>query len=75
MFLFCISEYTEMVDKLEEAFKKLTERFFDRSSSDDEILVEYPLPSPAPRKHHLKVEKPPLEVEASKKRKRIDIKG
>lgn len=63
-----------MVDKLEEAFKKLTERFFDRSSSDDEILVEYPLPNPAPRKH-VKLEKPSLEVEESKKRKRVEVKG
>lgn len=64
-----------MVDKLEEAFKRLTERFFDRSSSEDEILVEYPLPNPAPRKHHVKLEKPPLEVEESKKRKRVESKS
>lgn len=43
-----------MVDNLQTAFDRLTERYIHRlSSSDEEIAVEYQLPTPS-RKHKLK---------------------
>ncbi|CAH0578178.1 unnamed protein product [Chrysodeixis includens] len=48
------NEYTMMVDNLQTAFDRLTERYMHRlSSSDEEIAVEYQLPTPS-RKHKLK---------------------
>ncbi|XP_046977534.1 uncharacterized protein LOC124543377 [Vanessa cardui] len=48
------NEYTTMVDNLQAAFDRLTEKYIHRlSSSDEEIAVEYQLPTPS-RKHKLK---------------------
>ncbi|KAG6452471.1 hypothetical protein O3G_MSEX007658 [Manduca sexta] len=48
------NEYTLMVDNLQTAFDRLTEKYMHRiSSSDEEIAVEYQLPTPS-RKHKLK---------------------
>lgn len=44
-----------MVDNLQAAFDRLTEKYIHRiSSSDEEIAVEYQLPTPT-RKHKLKI--------------------
>lgn len=43
-----------MVDNLQTAFDRITEKYIHRlSSSDEEIAVEYQLPTPS-RKHKLK---------------------
>lgn len=53
------NEYTTMVDNLQTAFDKLTEKYIHRlSSSDEEIAVEYQLPTPS-RKHKLKSSESP----------------
>ncbi|XP_023951582.1 uncharacterized protein LOC112055624 isoform X2 [Bicyclus anynana] len=62
------NEYTTMVDNLQAAFDRLTEKYIDRlSSSDEEIAVEYQLPTPS-RKHKLKSSESP-ERHKPKKRK------
>ncbi|KAJ8737517.1 hypothetical protein PYW08_000112 [Mythimna loreyi] len=53
------NEYTVMVDNLQAAFDRLTEKYIHRlSSSDEEIAVEYQLPTPS-RKHKLKTNESP----------------
>lgn len=55
-----------MVDNLQAAFDRLTEKYIHRvSSSDEEIAVEFQLPTP-PRKHKLKN----TDAEPSHKRKK-----
>lgn len=57
-----------MVDSLQNAFDRLTEKYMHRlSSSDEEIAVEYQLPTPS-RKHKLKRSDSPPHHQ-SKKRK------
>ncbi|XP_075990448.1 CECR2 histone acetyl-lysine reader dikar isoform X2 [Anticarsia gemmatalis] len=63
------NEYTVMVDNLQAAFDRLTERYIHRvSSSDEEIAVEYQLPTPS-RKHKLKSSESPSHHHKRKKRK------
>lgn len=70
IFFINFTEYTQMVDKLQGAFDRLIEKYVDRlSSSDEEIAVEYQIPTPS-RKHKLKSpEAPPI----LKKKKRKSI--
>lgn len=37
----CLSEYTEMVETLEDAFNKAIQRFIIPDESDEEISIEY----------------------------------
>ncbi|CAH0716146.1 unnamed protein product, partial [Brenthis ino] len=62
------NEYTIMVDSLQTAFDRLTEKYMHRlSSSDEEIAVEYQLPTPS-RKHKLKpTESPPRQRQKKRK--------
>lgn len=63
-----------MVDKLQIAFDRLTEKYIHRiSSSDEEIAVEFPLPTPS-RKHKLKSIESPIKHKR-KKRKSHDEPG
>lgn len=57
-----------MVDSLQTAFDRLTEKYMHRlSSSDEEIAVEYQLPTPS-RKHKIKpAESPPRQKRKKRK--------
>lgn len=68
-----------MVDKLQIAFNKLTRRYFEcPSSSEEEMVVEYPLQY-APVKKYCKIEKRSSREEIHKidssKRKRSSSRG
>lgn len=57
-----------MVDNLQAAFDRLTEKYIHRlSSSDEEIAVEYQLPTPS-RKHKLKSSDSPTRHKRKKRR-------
>lgn len=63
-----VNEYTTMVSNLQAEFDRLTEKYIHRlSSSDEEIAVEYQLPTPS-RKHKLKPSESPSR-QRMKKRK------
>uniref|UniRef100_A0A1E1VZP5 Bromo domain-containing protein n=1 Tax=Pectinophora gossypiella TaxID=13191 RepID=A0A1E1VZP5_PECGO len=62
------NEYTTMVDNLQAAFDRLTEKYMHRlSSSDEEIAVEYQLPTPS-RKHKLKSSESPIRHKRKKRK-------
>ncbi|KAJ2954377.1 hypothetical protein O0L34_g2641 [Tuta absoluta] len=62
------NEYTIMVDNLQTAFDRLTEKYMHRlSSSDEEIAVEYQLPTPS-RKHKLKSSESPSRHKRKKRK-------
>ncbi|XP_047040456.1 uncharacterized protein LOC124644867 isoform X1 [Helicoverpa zea] len=62
------NEYTVMVDNLQTAFDRLTEKYIHRlSSSDEEIAVEYQLPTPS-RKHKLKSNESPSHHKRKKRK-------
>ncbi|KAI5641331.1 bromodomain-containing protein [Phthorimaea operculella] len=62
------NEYTIMVDNLQAAFDRLTEKYMHRlSSSDEEIAVEYQLPTPS-RKHKLKSSESPTRHKRKKRK-------
>ncbi|CAH1647617.1 unnamed protein product [Spodoptera littoralis] len=62
------NEYTVMVDNLQAAFDRLTEKYIHRlSSSDEEIAVEYQLPTPS-RKHKLKTNESPTHHKRKKRK-------
>ncbi|XP_013189404.2 uncharacterized protein LOC106134010 isoform X1 [Amyelois transitella] len=62
------NEYTMMVDNLQVAFDRLTEKYIHRlSSSDEEIAVEYQLPTPS-RKHKLKSSESPNRHKRKKRK-------
>lgn len=64
-----LSEYTVMVDSLAAAFDRLTEKYMHRiSSSDEEIAVEFQIPTPS-RKHKLKDSESPQVPQKKRKRK------
>lgn len=66
------SEYTIMVDNLQVAFDRLTEKYIHRlSSSDEEIAVEYQLPTPS-RKHKLKSSESPTRQQRKKRKSQSD---
>lgn len=55
-----------MVDNLQAAFDRLTEKYIHQvSSSDEEIAVEYQLPTPS-RKHKIKTSESPIEHKRKK---------
>ncbi|KOB69661.1 Uncharacterized protein OBRU01_16750, partial [Operophtera brumata] len=63
------NEYTVMVDSLAAAFDRLTEKYMHRiSSSDEEIAVEFQIPTPS-RKHKLKRSESPQVPQKKRKRK------
>lgn len=69
---FIITEYTMMVDNLQAAFDRLTEKYMHRlSSSDEEIAVEYQLPTPS-RKHKLKLSESPTRHKKKKRKSHSD---
>ncbi|XP_073953833.1 uncharacterized protein [Choristoneura fumiferana] len=66
------NEYTMMVDSLQAAFDRLTEKYMHRlSSSDEEIAVEYQLPTPS-RKHKLKSSESPSRSKRKKRKSHSD---
>ncbi|XP_045784196.1 uncharacterized protein LOC123880244 [Maniola jurtina] len=66
------NEYTMMVDNLQAAFDRLTEKYIHRlSSSDEEIAVEYQLPTPS-RKHKLKSSESPTPHKRKKRKSHSD---
>ncbi|XP_045458493.1 uncharacterized protein LOC123668847 [Melitaea cinxia] len=66
------NEYTIMVDNLQVAFDRLTEKYIHRlSSSDEEIAVEYQLPTPS-RKHKLKSSESPTRQQRKKRKSQSD---
>ncbi|XP_063392585.1 uncharacterized protein LOC134678073 isoform X1 [Cydia fagiglandana] len=66
------NEYTMMVDSLQAAFDRLTEKYMHRlSSSDEEIAVEYQLPTPS-RKHKLKSSESPSRNKRKKRKSHSD---
>ncbi|CAK1588824.1 unnamed protein product [Parnassius mnemosyne] len=66
------NEYTMMVDNLQTAFDRLTEKYIHRvSSSDEEIAVEYQLPTPS-RKHKLKNSESPIRHKRKKRKSHSD---
>ncbi|CAG9558406.1 unnamed protein product [Danaus chrysippus] len=66
------NEYTTMVDNLQVAFDKLTEKYIHRvSSSDEEIAVEYQLPTPS-RKHKIKMSESPSRQKRKKRKSNSD---
>ncbi|XP_059055199.1 uncharacterized protein LOC131849204 isoform X2 [Achroia grisella] len=66
------NEYTMMVDNLQAAFDRLTEKYIHRlSSSDEEIAVEYQLPTPS-RKHKLKSSESPIRHKRKKRKSHND---
>ncbi|XP_068617472.1 uncharacterized protein dikar [Battus philenor] len=66
------NEYTVMVDNLQAAFDRLTEKYIHRvSSSDEEIAVEYQLPTPS-RKHKLKTNESPVRHKRKKRKSQSD---
>lgn len=66
------NEYTMMVDNLQTAFDRLTEKYMHRlSSSDEEIAVEYQLPTPS-RKHKLKSSESPTHHKRKKRKSHSD---
>ncbi|CAB3225655.1 unnamed protein product [Arctia plantaginis] len=66
------NEYTVMVDNLQTAFDRLTEKYIHRlSSSDEEIAVEYQLPTPS-RKHKLKRNESPSHHKRKKRKSNSD---
>ncbi|XP_028174185.1 bromodomain-containing protein DDB_G0270170-like [Ostrinia furnacalis] len=66
------NEYTLMVDNLQAAFDRLTEKYMHRlSSSDEEIAVEYQLPTPS-RKHKLKASESPSRHKKKKRKSHSD---
>ncbi|XP_053624492.1 uncharacterized protein LOC128683191 isoform X2 [Plodia interpunctella] len=66
------NEYTMMVDNLQAAFDRLTEKYIHRlSSSDEEIAVEYQLPTPS-RKHKLKDSESPTRHKRKKRKSHSD---
>ncbi|KAM3968667.1 uncharacterized protein ACR2FA_012645 [Aphomia sociella] len=66
------NEYTMMVDNLQAAFDRLTEKYIHRlSSSDEEIAVEYQLPTPS-RKHKLKSSESPSRHKRKKRKSHSD---
>lgn len=57
-----------MVDSLQNAFDRLTEKYMHRlSSSDEEIAVEYQLPTPS-RKHKMKRSDSPPQNQTKKRK-------
>lgn len=61
-----------MVDSLQAAFDRLTEKYMHRlSSSDEEIAVEYQLPTPS-RKHKLKSSESPSRSKRKKRKSHSD---
>lgn len=61
-----------MVDNLQTAFDRLTEKYIHRlSSSDEEIAVEYQLPTPS-RKHKLKTSESPSHHKRKKRKSHSD---
>lgn len=64
-----------MVDNLQVAFDRLTEKYINRiSSSDEEIAVEYQIPTP--RKHKRKrSESPPAQLERKKSKSHSEDTG
>lgn len=61
-----------MVDNLQVAFDKLTEKYIHRvSSSDEEIAVEYQLPTPS-RKHKIKMSESPSRQKRKKRKSNSD---
>lgn len=61
-----------MVDNLQTAFDRLTEKYIHRlSSSDEEIAVEYQLPTPS-RKHKLKRNESPSHYKRKKRKSNSD---
>lgn len=61
-----------MVDNLQAAFDRLTEKYMHRlSSSDEEIAVEYQLPTPS-RKHKLKSSESPNQHKRKKRKSQSD---
>ncbi|XP_013179195.1 PREDICTED: uncharacterized protein LOC106126234 isoform X2 [Papilio xuthus] len=66
------NEYTTMVDNLQAAFDRLTEKYVHQvSSSDEEIAVEYQLPTPS-RKHKIKTSESPPRHQGKKKKSQSD---
>ncbi|KAL0852066.1 hypothetical protein ABMA28_000317 [Loxostege sticticalis] len=66
------NEYTMMVDNLQAAFDRFTEKYMHRlSSSDEEIAVEYQLPTPS-RKHKLKTSESPSRHKKKKRKSHSD---
>ncbi|XP_041986668.1 myb-like protein X [Aricia agestis] len=66
------NEYTTMVDNLQAAFDRLTEKYIHRvSSSDEEIAVEYQIPTPS-RKHKLKLSESPVRHKRKKTKSHSD---
>lgn len=62
------NEYTTMVSNLQAEFDRLTEKYIHRlSSSDEEIAVEYQLPTPS-RKHKLKPSESPSRQKMKKRK-------
>lgn len=58
-----------MVDSLAAAFDRLTEKYMRRlSSSDEEMAVEFPIPTPS-RKHKLKRSESPQVPKKKRKHK------
>ncbi|CAH0402010.1 unnamed protein product [Chilo suppressalis] len=69
------NEYTIMVDNLQAAFDRLTEKYIHRlSSSDEEIAVEYQIPTPS-RKHKLKTSESPSRHKKKKRKSHSDDTG
>lgn len=61
-----------MVDNLQAAFERLTEKYMHRlSSSDEEIAVEYQIPTPS-RKHKLKPSESPTNHKKKKRKSHSD---
>lgn len=61
-----------MVDNLQIAFDRLTEKYIHRlSSSDEEIAVEYQIPTPS-RKHKLKPSESPTRHKRKKRKSHSD---
>ncbi|VVC96963.1 unnamed protein product [Leptidea sinapis] len=63
------NEYTTMVDNLQAAFDRLTEKYMYRvSSSDEEIAVEYQIPTPS-RRQKRKASQSPVRLSSEKRKK------
>ncbi|CAK1555028.1 unnamed protein product [Leptosia nina] len=63
------NEYTAMVDNLQAAFDRLTEKYIYRvSSSDEEIAVEYQLPTPTRRQKRKASDSPTRQLPGKRKK-------
>ncbi|XP_038216815.1 uncharacterized protein LOC119835850 [Zerene cesonia] len=65
------NEYTAMVDNLQAAFDRLTEKYIYRvSSSDEEIAVEYQLPTPTRRQKRKASDSPARQAPGKRKKQK-----